>query len=122
MNEDIFKHLGDCVRDGRKEQDMTQQQLADQVGHGLRHIQRIEKGEVNPSFEVLYSLIHYLGLSAEFIFYPDMEKDEKEIHHLQAKLAACTEQEQQFLIKTLDYMASQFLSQHEAQSTAKDLA
>lgn len=122
MNGDIFKHLGDCVRDGRKERDMTQQQLADQVGHGLRHIQRIEKGEVNPSFEVLYSLIHCLGISPELLFYPDMSNDEKEVRHLQAKLAACTEQERQFLIKSLDCMASQFLSQHEAQNTAKDSA
>lgn len=120
MNEDIFKHLGSCVRIGRKERDMTQQQLADQVGHGLRHIQRIEKGKINPSFEVLYSLVHCLGLSPELLFYPDLHDDEKEIRRLQAKLAACTEQERQFLIKSLDYMASQFLSQRETKNGAKD--
>lgn len=100
---------------------MTQQQLADATNHGLRHIQRIELGKVNPTFEMLYVLVHELGMSAEPLFFPDMADSEKEMRHLQAKLNACTEEERQMIIQTMDYLASQFLIQHQTADSHRGL-
>ena len=40
------------LRNARKAAGMTQQQVADKLGIGLRHYQKIEAGETNGSFEV----------------------------------------------------------------------
>lgn len=113
MPEDIFKYLGNCIRTARNECNLTQQELADQTGKGLRHIQNIEKGKINPSHEVLFALIKRLGISSDIQFNPDMTEQEKELKHLLGKFAACTEEERQFLLRTLDCMTEQFIGQHE---------
>ena len=66
----------------RNEEHLTQQQLAQQTGRGLRHIQNIEKGRVNASIEVLADVIYRLGLSADVLFYPDMPLLEQQTKHL----------------------------------------
>ena len=76
---------------------------------------------MNPSYDLLYVLIHHLGLSADALFYPDMPEVEREIRHLNAKLAACTEEERQIIIQAMDYLATQFLSQHQTHAALKSL-
>ena len=113
MRKNILQHIGAIVSGRRNEEHLTQQQLAQQTGRGLRHIQNIEKGRVNASIEVLADVIYRLGLSADVLFYPDMSKVEQQTKHLLCKFAACTEEERAFLLKTLDCMAEQMLSRHE---------
>ena len=113
MRKNILQHIGAIVSGRRNEEHLTQQQLAQQTGRGLRHIQNIEKGRVNASIEVLADVIYRLGLSADVLFYPDMSKVEQQTKHLLCKFAACTEDERVFLLKTLDCMAEQMLSRHE---------
>ena len=113
MRKIILQHIGAIVSGRRNEEHLTQQQLAQQTGRGLRHIQNIEKGRVNASIEVLADVIYRLGLSADVLFYPDMSKVEQQTKHLLCKFAACTEDERAFLLKTLDCMAEQMLSRHE---------
>jgi transcriptional regulator with XRE-family HTH domain len=113
MRKNILQHIGAIVSGRRNEEHLTQQQLAQQTGRGLRHIQNIEKGRVNASIEVLADVIYRLGLSADVLFYPDMSKVEQQTKHLLCKFAACTEDERAFLLKTLDCMAEQMLSRHE---------
>lgn len=120
--DEVLKNMGKELRNARKERNMTQQQLADHTNHGLRHIQRIELGKVNPTFEMLYVLVHELGMSADPLFFPDMTDSEKEMRHLQAKLNACTEEERQMIIQTMDYLATQFIIQHQTTNSYKDLA
>lgn len=113
MRKNILQHIGAIVSGKRNEEHLTQQQLAQQTGRGLRHIQNIEKGRVNASIEVLADVIYRLGLSADILFYPDMPQLEQQTKQLLCKFAACTEDERVFLLKTLDCMAEQMLSRHE---------
>lgn len=105
-------YLGERIEAARTGSGLTQQELADQCHRGLRHIQNIESGRANPSFEVLADIIHRLGISADELFFPDITKQEEETRHLLNKLAACTEDERQIILKTLDCMAEQFLRRH----------
>ena len=57
MRKNILQHIGAIVSGRRNEEHLTQQQLAQQTGRGLRHIQNIEKGRVNASIEVLADVI-----------------------------------------------------------------
>lgn len=113
MRKNILQHIGAIVSGSRNEEHLTQQQLAQQTGRGLRHIQNIEKGRVNASIEVLADVIYRLGLSADVLFYPDMPMIEQQTKQFVCKFAACTEDERAFLLKTVDCMVEQMLSRHE---------
>lgn len=102
-------YLGERIETARKDSGLTQQELAVQCHRGHRHIQNIKAGLANPSFDVLSDIIHRRVISADTLFFPDMTKQEEESRHLLNKLAACTEDERQIILKTLDCMAEQFL-------------
>jgi len=104
-----LQYLGEQIKTNRNHCGLSQQQLADQANRGLRHIQNIEGGLSNPSYEVLNSIIHRLAISADILFYPDMAKVEEETKHLLCKFAACTEDERRFLLETIDFMVEQFI-------------
>lgn len=120
MREDIFLHMGNRIKEAREECGLTQQELAEQTGRGLRHLQDIEKGRKNPSFDVLASYINRLGVAPNELFYSDVPAVEKEVQHLMGKLLACTENERTILLKTLDCLAEQFISRHYNSSKPQD--
>ena len=107
-----LQYLGERISEARNTSGLTQQGLAEQCHRGLRHIQNIEGGLVNPSYEVLSDLVHRLGMSANILFFPDMPQVEAEVQHLLCKFAACTEDERQIILNTLDCLAEQFLRRH----------
>lgn len=112
MQDSDFVYLGQCVRDARKRCDLTQQELADQSGVGLRHIQKIEKGVINPSYECLAALIDRLGISAHLIFHPDMQPEDVDLERMIGKYWACTKEEREILLRTVECLADQFISRH----------
>lgn len=113
MRKDILQHIGAIVSGRRQEEHLTQQQLASQIGRGMRHIQNIEKGKVNASIEVLADVIYRLGLSADVLFYQDMPEIEQQCKELLSKFAVCTKEERAFLLKTVDCMVMQMIHQQE---------
>lgn len=56
MPEDMLQYLGAFIRKSRKDCELTQEELAEQSGVSARHIAKIEKGQINPSYEVLATL------------------------------------------------------------------
>ena len=60
MPNNVLPVLGEQLKKARKDRDLTQEQLAERAGLSTRHIAKIEKGEVNPSFEVLSTLVKTL--------------------------------------------------------------
>lgn len=120
MPEDIFLHLGQRIKEAREKCGLTQQELADQTGRGLRHLQDIEKGRKNPSFDVLASFIRRLGISADELFYPGASEQEKQVQYFMGKFLACTEEKRQIILKTLDCMAEQFISRPYKASDPQD--
>lgn len=108
-----LQYLGDRIKAARNVNHLTQQTLADQAGIGLRHYQNIEKGLINPSYKVLFSIIHRLAMSTDILFYSNMDHLEEEKKHLLSKFAACTEDERRFLLNTVDCMVEQFISRHQ---------
>ena len=62
-----LKKLGKQVRQLRKGRKWSQQKLSDVSGLAVRTISRIERGVMNPSFEVLTTLVDVLGISFDFL-------------------------------------------------------
>lgn len=68
----------------------------------------------NPRFAmVTYMIAQYMDdtlARGNELFYPDASEQEKQVQHFMGKFLACTEDERQIILKTLDYMAEQFIS------------
>lgn len=57
-----YKELGDKLRKARQKAKLTQAQLAEKAGVGTNYYATIERGESNPSYEILQSIKKALNL------------------------------------------------------------
>ena len=111
MPNDLLSVLGARLKKARKDRDFTQEQLASLTGLSARHIAKIEKGEVNPSFEVLSTLVKALGVSFDSIFDPADEQVEAEIQEIAGLYRACPQQGQQLILATVRTMANKLMNE-----------
>ena len=58
-----LKVLGEKVRTERKLAGLTQEQLAERCHVSTKHIANIEKGSMNPSYEILLAIARVLPIS-----------------------------------------------------------
>jgi putative transcriptional regulator len=58
----LLKKLGERIREIRKEKGMSQAQLANTIGKDQQSIQRLETGNINPSFYYLNQLSEGLAV------------------------------------------------------------
>lgn len=114
-----LQYLGERIKAARNANHLTQQALADQAGIGLRHYQNIESGLINPSFKVLSAIVQRLAMPTDILFFPGISQQKEETGRLLSKFAACTEEERQFLLNTVNCMVAQFISRHEETSEEK---
>lgn len=56
-------YVGTIIHDARKQEGVTQQELADRVGMKKSYISRIERGHVEPSAGTFLNIISALGLT-----------------------------------------------------------
>ena len=110
MPNDNVLFLGNCIRTARPARGLTQQELADQSNVAIKTVQMIEKGQMNPSYEILYPLIKRLGISANTLFNPEISDTDEKIQRFIGKFQSCTPKNRQVLLNTLDYLAEQLLA------------
>ncbi len=58
----LFTHLGEAIKDRRKELNITQHHLAELSGISVNTLYKLERGQGNPSLEVLNKLVEVLGM------------------------------------------------------------
>ena len=90
--------IGNCVREGRQEKNLSQRALGERVGIGKRAIMDIEADVANPKFEVLYGLVREFDLPIYHIFYPDIPEDFEERTMLFDELEDCSEKEMKIIL------------------------
>ena len=73
----VLEELGIELKNARHRKGLTQQQLADLSQVSLKHIQLIEKGTKNPSFEVLRAVVRVLDISLDALIYSGSDADEQ---------------------------------------------
>lgn len=110
MLEKEIQYMGNCIREARKTQMLTQDELSEKLGISVRHIANIEKGKINPSFEILYTLIRGLNLSADILFYPEYTEIELEIKQLIQDFQSCDRDDRQIVFRTLQCMVNEMQS------------
>ena len=79
-NSDL-KLLVEKVRTERKLAGLTQEQLAERCHVSTKHIANIEKGSMNPSYEILLAIARILPVSLDALITPGMGKTEIELGH-----------------------------------------
>ena len=89
-----MKRMGRVVRKAREDKGLTQAALAENIEVSLRTIIAIENGKRNPTFEVLYRLVHALDIPADLIFRPDSMPNTEEQELFICEYLHSTEQEQ----------------------------
>ena len=104
MPNDVLVNGGARLRAIRRERGYTQEQLAELTKLSTRHIAGIEKGEANPSFEVLYTITTVLGVSFDVIFNPADEQVEREIQEITGLYRACPEQGRRLILASIRAM------------------
>jgi len=93
--------MGSVLRGAREAKKMTQAELAEKIESSTRTIVAIEKNKRNPTYEVLYRLVHTLDISADLIFYPDSAPLSTEQDQLVRELLACDDKELRIVAPTL---------------------
>jgi len=83
------------MKEARKIAGLTQDELAKQSGVTTRYIMAIENENKQPSMKVLYKLIRTLKISADTIFYPEIQHTDKKKEHLIHMIQLCDERDLQ---------------------------
>lgn len=60
-------YLGQIIREARKEERITQSELARRIGANKSYISRVENGLIDPTISTVYSIITALGLRIEIV-------------------------------------------------------
>lgn len=111
MQNEVLIRGGARLRALRKERGYTQEQLAKLTKLSTRHIAGIEKGEANPSFEVLYTIISVLATSFDAIFNPADKQAEREIQEIAGLYRACPEQGQRLILVSTRAMVQELMGE-----------
>ena len=101
MRIDNVDNMGAVIKKARKDKGMTQEELAEKVGVGSRHIMAIENEGKNPGYDVLANIIQTLDFSADLIFRPDSVKHTAEQDLFISEFMSCSSDEQRIVMETM---------------------
>ena len=93
--------FGQIIKDARQAAGLTQDDLAEQSGVTTRYIMTIENENRQPSMKVLFKLIRALKISADTIFYPEIQHADKKKEHLIHMIQLCDERETKVAAATI---------------------
>ena len=110
MQDKNLKKLGKQVRQLRKGRHWSQQKLSDVSGLAVRTISRIERGLMNPSFEVLATLVDVLGISFDFLF-TSSDNQDTDLQEITGLYRACPEQGQQLILAVIRTMTNELIKE-----------
>lgn len=83
--------LGSILKAARKAKGLTREQLAEIMNITPRYLMSIENENKKPSYDVLFRLVRELGISADTIFYPELESKSSGLEQLSKLLSLCDE-------------------------------
>lgn len=112
MRIDNTKSMGAVIKRARKDRGMTQDELAEKVGVGSRHIMAIENEGKNPGYDVLANIIETLDFSADLIFRPDSINHTTEQNLFISEFFSCNDTEQRIVMETMRCLIRELRKTH----------
>ena len=67
LSSKLFIQIGRNIRKVREKQNRTQEDVSGEAGIEMSYYSKIERGEANPSLEVMYSIIKALHIKSSDI-------------------------------------------------------
>lgn len=101
MPKDNLTILGERLRAARNKANLTQEQLSDRSHVSIKHIAGIEKGQKNPSFEILQALAEALDLSLDNLIEKNLSAEEQGLNQLKAYYHSCPPEMRETLLNTI---------------------
>ena len=93
---------GDTIRKARIENEMTQEQLAEEINISPTHMKHIESEHRKPSVEVLFALADTLNFSIDALFMEAQPvKHQKRMNELNLMMDKCMDEELDVFIAAL---------------------
>lgn len=89
---DYFK-IGQRIRKLRKAQELSQEQLAEQIGISITHMSHIETGNTKLSLPVFVKIANELGVPTDELLHEPQNTREDSIHEIIDLLESCTPQQ-----------------------------
>lgn len=68
MNTKILQRFGERLKELRKQNDLTQEQLAEKVNVHSTYVQKLETGKCNPSLKLIYKFSKALKINLHTFF------------------------------------------------------
>jgi len=112
-----LKKLGKQVRQLRKGRKWSQQKLSDVSSLAVRTISRIERGLMNPSFEVLSTLVDVLGISFDFLFTSPDDQD-TDLQELIGLYRACPKRGKRLILTSTRALVAELIATEQENETA----
>lgn len=105
MPNDKLKYLGQRMKEARTTAHLTQEELSDKSHVSVRQIAKIEKGVMNPSYEILYALIHALGVSPNILFHSGISENERVKQEILGYIEICNSEDRQLILQTVQCLS-----------------
>lgn len=67
LSSKLLIKLGRNIREVREDKNMTQEQISLDAGIEMSYFSKIERGEANPSLEIIYAIIRALNIKSHEI-------------------------------------------------------
>lgn len=81
--EDVKKVIGKIILLHRMRRNLSQFKIANEIGISSNQIGRIERGETNPTIEILFKISEFLNLDFSELFAP---LNEQNLEHTNAEI------------------------------------
>lgn len=109
MAENIYEYIRKSIKAHRRNENMTQQELANKSNITKQSVSRIERGVMYPSLDTLYDMADAMNCSVyELLPRNNVKVDDTMDKKIIYKISLCTEKQKDFINKVLDaYLASE---------------
>lgn len=101
MEHTNLDNLGSILKAARKSRKLTREKVAESVAISVRYLSALENEHKIPSLDLLYRLVRALGMSADTIFYPEIESKSAELAQFTRMLSLCDQMDLKIIEATL---------------------
>lgn len=105
MSDNSLILLGKRIRELRTKRGLSQERLSELCGVSSRHISEMERGESNPSFQVMEQVTSALGVSMKDLFDFEHQKSEEQLRKIVInKVCKMTIDELKIIFKIVNFL------------------
>lgn len=93
--------LGNMIREGREELQLTQDEVAEKLQINLTHYGNIERGTNNPSLPLFIEIVKTLNLSVDAYIYPERAYNDSLSQQIIRLISHCSERERKIILANI---------------------